>query len=218
MLCVCIVVCISSKASTEVEEATVRNGVLIIVAGKILVHLPPQSGRYQNRSMRREKDNSPSTAYSLYRHSFGLGIEHCLCKRKPRRLIRRRILEIGLSSRHGSHSPESLIIVTHGLGPIRGHHIVVFSNLPLYSCFDNVVVRRIAGEMPIIDQGSPHCARFPPVIWTKLAIIVGARVPSSTYIHSADSAEGQVIHQGFHRSDFHGSMSSYRRLSWRLHS
>jgi len=39
-----IITGISSKASTEVEEAAICNGVLVIVSSKILVHLPSKSG------------------------------------------------------------------------------------------------------------------------------------------------------------------------------
>jgi hypothetical protein len=134
------IVRISSKTGTEVEKATVRDGVLVIISGKVLVHLPPESGECQNVGKNRAWKNLPSTAYRFYCQPRSLGIKDSLGKRKPRWLARRRILEVGLSSSHGSHSPKSLIIVTHGLGPIRGHHIVVLSDLPLYPCLDNVVV------------------------------------------------------------------------------
>lgn len=39
------IVRISSKTGTEVEKATVRDGVLVIISGKVLVHLPPESGK-----------------------------------------------------------------------------------------------------------------------------------------------------------------------------
>jgi hypothetical protein len=118
LLCVCIVVCVSSKTSTKVEEAAVRDRVLVIVSGKVLVHLPSEPGKYQNASLKREQVNLPSTAQSLDSQSFSLSIEYCLCKRQPRRLIRRWVLEVSLSGSHGGHSPKSLIVVAHGLRPI----------------------------------------------------------------------------------------------------
>ena len=41
---ICIIVCVSGKAGTEVEETAIGNGVLVIVSRKILVHLPSKSG------------------------------------------------------------------------------------------------------------------------------------------------------------------------------
>jgi hypothetical protein len=41
VLSIRVVVGVSSESSTKVEEASVRNGVLIVVSGKIWVNLPP---------------------------------------------------------------------------------------------------------------------------------------------------------------------------------
>jgi hypothetical protein len=41
VLSIRVVVGVSSESSTKVEEASIRNGVLIVVPGKIWVNLPP---------------------------------------------------------------------------------------------------------------------------------------------------------------------------------
>jgi hypothetical protein len=63
MLSICIVGGISSKTGTKVEEAAVRDGVLVVVSGKIWVHLPSESARYQYWSQSLRKPTHPPPQY-----------------------------------------------------------------------------------------------------------------------------------------------------------
>jgi hypothetical protein len=41
VLSICVVVGVASESSTKIEEASVCNGVLVVVSGEIWVNLPP---------------------------------------------------------------------------------------------------------------------------------------------------------------------------------
>ena len=160
--------------------------------------------------------NLPSIA-SIVR-SDSLGVEDGLRQRKPSRLIRSWILEVGLGGAHTSHSPEALVIITHRLRPVRRHHIIILSRLPLNSCRNDIVVRSIAGVMPIINQSAPHRTRFPPVIYASLAFDANVRVVVETYSPMLDSEEVQVRLQEFLHLCCLYSMSSYRMRLLRRYS
>ena len=149
VLSICIIVCISRKSGTEIEETAVRNGVLVIVTGKVGIDLPAKSTNSQQMDIYERLVCSPSIARAIW--SDCLRVENCLCKSKPSRLIWSWILEVCFRRSHGSHAPKSLIVVTHRLRPIRGHHIIIRPSLPLYRSLRNIVVGRIASVVPVID-------------------------------------------------------------------
>ncbi len=91
------IVRVSRKSGTDVEEAAVRNGVLVIVSSQVWVYLPPKSALYQPKASK-FSINSPSTTQAV--RSSGLRIEDSLSKRKPLGRSSRRILEVRLCSGH----------------------------------------------------------------------------------------------------------------------
>lgn len=86
----------------------------------------------------------------------GLRRPDTLRQRKPAGLIRRRVGEVHLGSGHGSHAPEPLIIISQGCRDVGRHVVLVRTDLPLHTGDDLLVVRRVAGVEPVVDQGLPH--------------------------------------------------------------
>lgn len=96
----------------------------------------------------------------------GLRVEHGLGERQPLWLVLGRVRKADFGSQHGAHAPEALIVVAEGHGDVAWHVVAAFADLPKHGLGDNAVVRVVAREVPVIDQGSPHCAGLPPVVIT----------------------------------------------------
>ncbi len=58
----------------------------------------------------------------------------------------------------------TLVIITHSIGLIDGQVIPIVSNLEQHALHHGVVIRRVSGIVPVIDQASEHAACFPPEI------------------------------------------------------
>ena len=90
-----LVVGILCQPGGQVEEAAVRDGVLVVEAAVELRDLPAEAA-------------ATGVAVPL----LGLPVEDGLSECKPLRLVRRWIGEPVLGRGHGCHSPESLVVVT----------------------------------------------------------------------------------------------------------
>ena len=86
---------VSSKTSSDVEEGAVGDGVLVIVSVVEGEDLPSQT-----------------SATSRVVPTQSLTVEDGLGESEPLRLVCRRVGELELGGRHGSHTPEGLIIVS----------------------------------------------------------------------------------------------------------
>jgi hypothetical protein len=93
-----------------------------------------------------------------------LGVEDGLRQTEPRRLSVTKIGQLVLGSRHGSHAPEGLVVVSKRRSLVGGHEGVVVANLVLHRLRGDGVVRFVAGVVPVVDEGVEHGARFPPVV------------------------------------------------------
>lgn len=93
-----------------------------------------------------------------------LGVEHGLRQRQPLRFILWWIRKVVFRGQHRRHAPEPLIVVPQGGGDVGGHVVLVWAYLPQHGLGDEIVVAVVAGEFPVVDQGPPHGAAFPPVV------------------------------------------------------
>ena len=146
-LIVSLVASVGIQARCNVEETTLRNRVLVVVAVVEGENLPSQT-----------------SSTSLVVPSSGLTVEDCLCQGKPARLVIRRIGVANFGGCHGCHSPEGLIVVSEGLGLVL--RLVVHGSTSLVEhglCCDFVVGVRTS-VVPVIDEGAEHGSGFPPVV------------------------------------------------------
>lgn len=88
-----------------------------------------------------------------------------LGQREPLRLIGRRIRETRLGCEEGAHAPESLVIIPQREGVVLRHVVGRASHLVKHALHDEVVVCRVASEVPIVDKGAHQGAALPPVVW-----------------------------------------------------
>lgn len=108
------VVGVASKTRTEVEEAAVRNAVLVVISVVGEGNLPSQT----------------ATTSSIVSSRVSLGVEDGLSQGKPLRLSLGRIGEVLLGGKHSSHSPETLIVVSERCCDVGGHVVLIGANLP----------------------------------------------------------------------------------------
>lgn len=146
---ICLVLGIARKSSAKVEKAPVCDCVLIIVTDVGEGHLPTQS---------------TTTDVVVPALRCGHFVEDSLGEGQPLGLVLGWIREVVLGGSHGGHAPEALIIVSHGDGIVGGHEVLVGADLEEHSLLDEVVVRVVAGEEPVVNQSPPHGTAFPPVI------------------------------------------------------
>ena len=103
---------VCSQSSTNIDEAAVRDAVLVIVALVEGEDLPAQA-----------------TAARLRIPPNGLAIKHCLRERQPLRLFVAWVLKLELGGAHRCHAPEGLVIVAEILGAVGRLVVVIRSNL-----------------------------------------------------------------------------------------
>lgn len=142
-----IVACIPRQAGGDIEQTPVGNGVLKIKA-RDGIDLPP---------------DAPITRSRI--PSSNLLIEHRLRQTQPTRILGvGRIGEVVLRSLQRGHSPESLVVVSQGLGLVGRHVVVVWPDLELHCLNHYGVVGCVAGVVPVVYQRAEHGACFPPVV------------------------------------------------------
>lgn len=122
-LSVSVIASVFRQASGKVEEATVRDRILVSVTIVERKNLPSQT----------------STTRCIVPAS-GLCVKDRLCKRKPLGLIRRRIRKVNLSSRHRCQPPKSLIVVSLCLRLVWCHVVVVWAYLKKHCLCCNVII------------------------------------------------------------------------------
>lgn len=170
---------INSQASSHVEEAAIRDGVLIVVAvveGEDLPLQPaPTGGGIPTRC---------------------LGVEDSLCESEPLRLIFRRVWKDILCCRESGHSPERLVIVAFGLCLVGRHEVIIWAGLVQHGLDGDLVEGSVAGKIPIVDQGPEHGTSFPPVVrGRKVTRYISRSVPGVVGHHLV----GYDLRCGFHR-------------------
>ena len=145
-----LIASIHRQPRSNVEETTIRNGVLIIVPIIEVEDLPLQPTTTRRRIPSRD-----------------LGIEHSLRQREPTRRPIRRIRILILSRRHSRHPPKRLIVIPLSFRLVRRHIIVIWTDLMQHGLGGDVVPGIVACEIPVIDHGTEHGAGFPPVVWCR---------------------------------------------------
>lgn len=126
---------VQRQARRDVEETGLRDGVLVVVAVVPGEDLPPQP------------------AVAVRRVPPGrLRVEDGLGERQPPWFVFRGVREPDFSRRHNRHTPESLIIVPFCKRLVGRHVVVVRSDLKLEPFHREVIISRIPGVIPIINQ------------------------------------------------------------------
>jgi hypothetical protein len=139
---------VTSQTSSDVEEDAVGNRVFVIVSVVGEGNLPSETAV--------AVDCIPPG---------GLRVEDGLGEGKPLRFAADRVLEVDLGSQHGRHAPEALVVIPQGRGPVRRHKTVLRrARLENHGALGQVVVRRVARVVPVIDHGPPHGTCLPPVV------------------------------------------------------
>ena len=144
---VCLILSKRSETCGDVEEAAIRDRVLVMIAIIEREDLPPQS-----------------SAACLHIPPASLRVEYTLSKSQPLWLILRRIWEAILGSGHGSEGPEHLIVIAFRFCLIWRHEVAGFAGLVEDSLSGDFIVGRISGKSPVVDKGSKHSASLPPVV------------------------------------------------------
>lgn len=137
----------STKAGSDVEKATIRYRILVIIPVVEGKYLPPQA-----------------TFASLV-PTMSLRVEGTLGDSQPLRFVLGRIRKTSLGRHHGSEGPKCLVIIAFGFGLVRRHEVPGLTGLVQDGLRGGFVVRRVAGVSPVIDQSTKHRASFPPVVW-----------------------------------------------------
>ena len=106
-LSVCLIARVDSQSSTEVEEAAIGNGVLVVKAIVQAEDLPVQA-----------------TIAVLHVPTRHLRVYHALGESQPAGLTLRGILKVALRSNHGREAPESLVIIAQAHGLIVWHEVL----------------------------------------------------------------------------------------------
>lgn len=143
-----LVVEVAGESRPQVEEAAVRDGILVVVAVIRERDLPAQA----------------AAAGVVVAARVGLRVEDGLRQRQPLRLVGRRVREVLLRRLHRRHRPEGLVVVAQGGCVVRGHVVLVGADLVQHRLRYLIVVGVVARVVPVVDHGSPHGAPFPPVI------------------------------------------------------
>lgn len=138
------------QAGGNVEKAAVRNGVLVVVAVVESEDLPPET-----------------TVAGRIVPALSLSFKDSLGESEPLCLTRRWVGKVVLSGRHSSHSPKALIIVPFCFGLIGWHEVIVRASLVQHGLRRHVVPPVVAGKIVVIDHGTEHGPRFPPVVWLR---------------------------------------------------
>src|SRR3569833_2445086 len=137
---------VASQARAHVEEDAVGDAVLVVVSIIGGGDLPPHA----------------TAARVVVALGGGLGVEDALGQGQPLRLVLGRVREGGLGCEHGRHAPEALIIVTEGQRPVVW--LVAVLRLEEHGLRYHVVVARVVGVVPVVNQGPPEGAALPPVV------------------------------------------------------
>ncbi|KAH3677804.1 hypothetical protein OGATHE_000458 [Ogataea polymorpha] len=137
----------SREPRANVEQACVRDRVLVVVARVPLENLP-----------------SESSSTVLRVPSPGHRIEHRLRKIQPLRLVGRRVCEVPLRRLDRSNAPERLIIVSLGGGLIQRDVIPVVSCLVQQRLLDGFLKCVVLQKIPVIDHRPPGSSGLPPVV------------------------------------------------------
>ncbi len=133
-LCVAVVPSVQGETSAKVEEASIRDGVLVVITSIEGEDLPSQA-----------------TVAVLVVPSRCLRVENPLGQLQPLGFVRWRIWELLLGSSHGCHPPKALIIIALRLGLVRCHVIIIWTCLPKHALCDYVVVGAVVGVIVIVD-------------------------------------------------------------------
>jgi hypothetical protein len=126
-----------------------------------------------------------------------LAVKHCLRKRQPLRFVGAWILKLELGGAHGSHGPESLIVVAEITGAVCWLVVVVGSNLEEQGLLCFVIVCRVASVIPVVQKGTEHGAGFPPVVRRR---------------QQAGNLTREIAHVGSHHLACDGARSGLDRI------
>ena len=145
---ICAVVKVARKAGAKVEETAIGDAVLVVIAVVSERDLPAEA----------------ATAAVVVACGVGLGIENGLGQCQPLRLIFWWIGEVLLGGLHRGHAPEALVIVAKGCRVVRGLVVLVRPHLVQHRLANDVVVRLVAGVVPVVYHSAPESTTFPPVV------------------------------------------------------
>lgn len=137
----------SSKPSGNVEKATIRDRVLVMIPVIEREDLPSQ----------------PSAA-RLHVPPASLCVEDTLGQSQPLRLVLRRIWKTILGGCHGSECPEYLVVVAFRLGLVWRHEVSGLAGLVQNGLGGDCIVGRVSGISPVVDKSTEHSASLPPVV------------------------------------------------------
>lgn len=146
---VCRIACESSKASRELEECTIGNGVFVVVSIVKSEYLPFEA---------------PSAAGKV--PPCSLSIPEINGQLEPAWCARRWSSETTFSSRHGGKPPEALIIVPFVFLVCRHHIVILRPNLAYERPICVIIIRRVIRVVVIVEHSSPHSSCFPPIVWS----------------------------------------------------
>ena len=181
-LSVRVILRIRGQSCTEIEKDAIRDGVLIVVAVVKGKNLPPQ----------------PSIA-GVGIPPQRLRVEDGLGKGQPLRLFGWWIGEILFRRRHRGHAPEPLIIVAFGLGLIGRHVVGIGADLVEHALGHHIIVRTVIGVVIVVNQGSKHGTRLPPIVglW-QIARHVAGVVPRVEFHHIVCDITGGGFDRRYH--------------------
>lgn len=147
LLSIRIIAGVAGKASTDIEEACIGDGVFVVVSVIEFEDLPLQASATGSRM--------PEGC---------LLVEHRLSQGQPLRLIIRGVGELAFGGLQRRYGPERLIVVSFGPGLIFRHEILRRARLVHHALDDDIIVGVIAGVSPVVDQGTEHSTGLPPVV------------------------------------------------------
>lgn len=116
--------------------------------------------------------SQPAVAGLVVSAWIGLRIPNSLGEREPLWLVFGRIGELVFGGQHGGHAPEALVVVSQRSGMVGGHVVFIVAGLVKHALHDDLVVGRVAGQVPVVDVGAHHGAAFPPVV---VALVLSGR-------------------------------------------
>lgn len=140
---ICVIECIASETGRQLKQSTIGDGVFGIVTGLVGPDLPTQPAIAGRGVPARD-----------------LSVKYTLSKCYPRRFAIA-LWVVEFCSGHSGQTPEHLIIITQVV-TVVGWEVIVIALLEQHALGGSVIVRAIAGPVPVLDQSHEHRTTFPP--------------------------------------------------------
>jgi hypothetical protein len=106
----------------------------------------------------------PAVALLVVPGRVRLGVEDGLGEGQPLRLVVWGVGEVVLGGQHDRHAPEALVVVPERCRHVEGLVVFVGAGLVQHRLGYDLVVRVVARQLPVVDQGPEHGTGLPPVV------------------------------------------------------